>query len=130
LRPGDPRGFTLLEAVVALALAGMVLSAALAVAGADQRASRRAVQVETAASLADDVLSRAELATPDELEAWTRGVEGRFAPPLDRFAWRMRSAPVPGVDGLAAVTVEVAWPEGSFTATTRVAALRPLPGAP
>lgn len=124
-RAPDRRGFTLLEVMVALALAGMVLVAALGVAAADLRASRRAAAVQEAATLADAVLERAALATRDELVAWERGAEGRWQPPLDGYAWRVRAAPMAGEASLFAVQVEVSWAGGSFVAHTRVA--RPLP---
>lgn len=120
MAPRDRCGFTLLEAMVALAMAGVILVAALGVAAADLRASRRAADVQQAASLADDLLSRAALAPREQVALWTRGVGGHFDAPVERFAWRMRATPVPGEDELVTIRVEVTWPDGRFLADTRI----------
>ncbi len=120
MAPRDRRGFTLLETMVALAMAGVVLVAALGVAAADLRASRRAADVQQAASLADDLLSRAALAPREQVALWMRGVRGHFDPPVERFDWRIRATPVPGEGELVTIRVEVTWPDGRFVADTRV----------
>lgn len=129
MRAADRRGFTLLEAMVALVLAGALLAAALGVAAADLRASRRAADLQLAATLADDLLSRAALAPREQLAQWARGLEGSFDTPMERFTWRIVAQPLPGEEELLGVRVEVLWAGGSFGAHTRVAPPPPPEGA-
>ncbi|HEX8358814.1 MAG TPA: type II secretion system protein [Longimicrobium sp.] len=121
MRNVEAAGFTLLEVVVALTLAATVLTAALGVSAAELRASRRAGQAHEMASLADDLLARADLATGSELSAWSGGVTGRFAPSMERYAWRIRTAGVPGHEGLVSVEAEVTGPSSRIAVQTRVA---------
>ncbi|HEX2092404.1 MAG TPA: prepilin-type N-terminal cleavage/methylation domain-containing protein [Longimicrobiaceae bacterium] len=113
------RGFTLIEVVAALAVTGLVLAVALGAAAADVRASRRARAVTEASALAEDLLFRTPFLRWDSLTAFGSQGEGRFAAPLDRYRWRIETAPVPGEPELVEATVEVAWEEGAFTASTR-----------
>ncbi len=54
MRPRDRRGFTILEAVIALAIVGLAGVAALEALGGELRATDRASSVSTAAALAQD----------------------------------------------------------------------------
>jgi prepilin-type N-terminal cleavage/methylation domain-containing protein len=116
----DRAGFTLIEAMVALVLAGAVLAAAFGVAAADARASRRAAELHSAATLADDLLARVAVAPPGQLARWSRGESGWFDAPMDRFAWRITTSSIPNEDALVGVRAEVLWNGGSFTVHTRV----------
>ncbi|HET6230914.1 MAG TPA: prepilin-type N-terminal cleavage/methylation domain-containing protein [Longimicrobiaceae bacterium] len=127
MRAADRRGFTLIEAVVALALAGMLVAAALGVAAADVRASRRAASVQEASSLADELIARTDLAPPEQFALWADTADGHFDAPLDRYSWRIAARPVPGEEDLFDVHVQVLWRDGSVAADTRVVPRRTIP---
>lgn len=118
--PVDPRGFVLLEAVVALVLVSLVGSAALALAAAALRSTSHAEGHLHASSLAQDRVNRARtlggrvVPLPDSL----RG--GAFAPPFADYTWSMEAAEVRGEAGLVEVRVDVAWPSGRRTLVTRI----------
>lgn len=86
------RGFSLLEAVVALTLVSLVAVGALGAAAAELRTLDRVRHNLEAQLLAEDrlaalrLLSRTELSPlPDSLQ------RGRFAPPYDSYTWRATS---------------------------------------
>ncbi len=117
----DRCGFTLLEAVVALAIVAGSLAAAFAVAAADLDARRRADRTREAAVLVDEVYAAADLLSAGELERLERGSSGRFEPPLDGYSWQIRSVPVAEQSGLFDVEISVTWMAGSLGAATRLA---------
>lgn len=112
-------GFTLLEAAAALLIVGAVVGGALAAAAADVRATRRAAAAMEASALAEDLLFRSQFLQWDSLTDYGARREGRFAAPLDRYTWRIRTAPVADVPGLVDAVATVRWSDGEFTATTR-----------
>ena len=118
----NERGFALLEAVLALAILAVVTVAVLAHMGADMRTSARIRDVLPAVALAEHRLAVLELLPAAELEALPDSLSaGRFAPPLDRYAWSAMAEPMLGRPGLYEVVVEVSWPEGgSYPLRTRV----------
>lgn len=120
LRSGDVRGFSLLEAMLALVMVGGLLCAAFGVAAADLRASRRAADLQIASALAEDLLSRAALAPATQLREWSAGIEGEFDIPMDRFTWRLVVRPIEGEIDLLDLHAEVVWSEGSFAFGTRI----------
>lgn len=113
------RGFSLLEAIVALLVIGVTSAAALELFAAHARAASRVPALVVASELADDVLTRIRLLRlgreqrlPDSLAA------GTFAPPLDAYTWRAEidhSADPP----LQAARVIVRWPSGSYAIESR-----------
>lgn len=116
-----PRGFTLIEVVVALAIVGAVSIAAFGALSADLRAAaltRRNLELEALASERASTLALADLPTltalPDSLR------QGHFAPPFDDVTWTATSVVVPGVAGLFQESVMVESPEGRYTLVTRV----------
>ena len=106
---------------MALVVAGVLLSAGFGAAMADLRASRRAADLQTASVLAEDLLSRAALAPREQLVEWTRGFEGRFDTPMERFSWRIIVRPVEGEDELLGVHMEVLWDAGRYALVSRIA---------
>jgi type II secretory pathway pseudopilin PulG len=84
----DERGFLLLEALVALAIVGLVAIALLGASTAQVRSAAKAAGLMVAGALAQDRLASIQLLDnpglrdpPDSLLA------GAFAPPFDEFTW-------------------------------------------
>ncbi len=104
----NQRGFLLLEALVALAIVGVVAVALLAATGGQLRTADRGSVLLTASALAHDravtfrVLDAEALASPpDSLLA------GTFPDPFEAFTWEAEIAPVEGEYDLFALRVVV-----------------------
>ena len=127
------RGFTLLEAAVAMAIVGVIALAALGAYAAELRAAGKARQALPAVSLAEERLAAIDLLPAGELRALPDSLaRGRFGPPFERYEWtatvrRAREAGrgMRGLRDLYDVRVEVRWPEGLYTLDAR--RYRPLP---
>jgi type II secretory pathway pseudopilin PulG len=86
----DPRrsGFVLLEAVVALAIIGLVAIALLETTGAQLRTASQANTLLIARGIAQDRLAALEILSYDELGSLPDSlVSGTMPPPFDDFAW-------------------------------------------
>ena len=100
-------GFTMLEALVALAIVGLVCVGVLGAYGAAMRADVVAADRLPLASLAVERMTAVDLTTgslarlPDSL------ARGTFAPPYGSATWEMETARVSHTDGLFDVTVRV-----------------------
>jgi type II secretion system protein I len=121
------QGFTLLEVVVALAIVGSVAVASLGALDQHFRATRKGGEVTTAVVLATDRLDalrreamRRSARLPDSLR------KGRFARPLDAYAWEAELKPARDRRGLVDLSVTVSWEGGSYPLTSRIY-VRPLP---
>ena len=118
-RPRVPRGITLLEAVVAIAIVGMTSVAALESVGGEMRTAeraRRAIEVE---ALATSRLEFMDLLTDRELQSLPDSVEkGTFAAPLNEYSWTTTSSPVSEQPGLYDVRVNVSWANGRYSLRT------------
>ncbi|HEV8356845.1 MAG TPA: type II secretion system protein [Gemmatimonadales bacterium] len=120
------RGFSLLEAVIALTIVSLAIVAGLGAFAAELRVAgkaRTAVELETLAreSLAGLWLVPAQLLRPlpDSLR------HGRFEPPFERYAWTRTVRPVLGTPDLLHAVVEVTGADGRFALETRL--YRPAP---
>jgi type II secretory pathway pseudopilin PulG len=81
-------GFVLLEAVVALAIIGLVAIALLAALGAQVRAADKASVLLAARSLAEDRLAALRLLDYDDLSDPPDSLlAGVFPPPFEAFEW-------------------------------------------
>lgn len=120
------RGFTILEAVVALAIVGLAGVSALEAVGGELRAAERAADAYVASALAQDRLAAVGLLAardfahlPDSLR------RGAFAPPFGGYRWTATAEPVVGERELYEVTVSIGGDRPSYTLTTRM--YRPVP---
>ena len=114
-------GFTLLEAVVALAVVALVAVSALATVGEQLRVASRARFVERAEGLASQRLASLRLLSPDQIRSLPDTIRaGRFSPPDAGYVWRVTSAPVANEQDLEDVRVEVRWDNGSYTLRSRL----------
>jgi hypothetical protein len=112
-------GFVLLEAVVALAVIGLVAVALLATTAAQVRTADKAQLLLTARALAEERLATLRsldyygLAdVPDSLAA------GTFPPPFEAYTWRAEIAPVDGEYDLFTVAVVVEVAQETFPLST------------
>lgn len=122
----DRRGFTLLEAVVALAILGLAGVATLEALGGEVRGADRARTASTAAALAQDrlatlsLLPRADLdPVPDSL------ARGEFQQPFRAYRWTASVQPVFGESDLYEARVEVASDAARYVLSTRIYRPRP-----
>lgn len=114
-------GFTLLEAVVSLAIISIVAVATLAEVGSQLRAIDHAKHTTEAAALAQDRLTAVQLLGVADLPSLPDSLaSGRFAPPLDLYTWQVAVQQDPDIEGLNNVSVQINWPDGAYTLGTRI----------
>ncbi len=114
------RGFTLLEAAVAMAIIAIVAMTALAAYGADLRAADRARQTIPAAALAQERMAVLELVDGHTLRMLPDSLShGAFEAPYDAYVWSATAKPVRGEPSLVEIRVSVTWPDGAFTLARR-----------
>lgn len=114
-------GFSLLEAVVALAVIGSVSVTALAAFGAELRASQRARIALEAQALAEERLAQLRLLERDELVALPDSVaRGTFAAPWQAYAWTSVTSGVAGNPDLFDARVTVSGPNGTHELASRL----------
>lgn len=117
---GARRGFTLMEALVALVILATAVSSALGVFGSGLRVAASVRAHTNAVRLAEARLSELTLVPADSLPYYARPREGAFAPPFDPFAWRAQITPVRGTEGLLHATVLVQWKDGDYRLATEL----------
>lgn len=106
-------GFTLLEAVVSLAILSLVGVAALGAVGRDLDAAGRARTALESAALAEDRLEAMRLLDASDLASLPDSVaRSRFPVPFDTYRWTANAEPVGDAPGLHDVTVTVLWEGG------------------
>ncbi|HUG39513.1 MAG TPA: type II secretion system protein [Longimicrobiales bacterium] len=106
-------GFTLLEAMVALAILSLVGVAALGAVSRDLEAASRAQTALESSALAEDRLELIRLLDAGTLHVLPDSLaRGRFPPPFDDYGWEAEVDPVFGRPGLYRVRVEVTWADG------------------
>ena len=109
------RGFTLLEAVVAMAILGLSSVAALSALAAELRSAERAQRSLEAAALAQDRLAGLEFLAVGELSPLPDSLRrGRFREPFAAYGWEASVREVPGDQGLVEVAVRVQWEGGVY----------------
>jgi len=124
------RGFTILEAVVALAIVGFAAVAAIEAVGSELRAADRAVMAYTFAALAQDRLTAVAILEGDKVNVLPDSVaRGAFPVPFDGFRWTTTASPTLGQHDMYDVTITVANERGDYTVVTRLYRPRPLAGS-
>ena len=125
----DRRGFTLLEAVVALAILGLAGVAALEALGAEVRGAERARSTTTAAALAQERMAAVTLLPPGGLDHLPDSLaHGTFSTPFEEYRWTAHVEPVLGESDLYEARVEVISDAARYALVTR--AYRPGPRSP
>jgi prepilin-type N-terminal cleavage/methylation domain-containing protein len=119
-------GFTLLEAVIALAIIGAALVGVLGAFGGDVRAAERSRSALTVSTLARSRLARLEIATATELVTLPDSLaHGTFDAPFAGYLWKASSHAVPGEPDLYDLRVTVSWNDGQSELRSR--RYRPVP---
>ena len=100
-------GFTLLEVMIALAIAGIALIALLSLSNRSIAVNERLQRITQATLLAQDKMGETEAA----FESGTlreEEEEGGFDPPFEAYRWRIAYEPTP-IPTIRMVTVRVLW---------------------
>jgi prepilin-type N-terminal cleavage/methylation domain-containing protein len=104
----DSRGFTLIEAIAALAIIGAASIAGLESVGSELRTAERARTAVTVSTLAQDRLAAITLLPLVDLQPIADSIShGTFPSPFDGYEWTASVRPVLGERNLYDVTVEV-----------------------
>jgi prepilin-type N-terminal cleavage/methylation domain-containing protein len=115
------KGFSLLEAVVALAIVGLAVVAALGAFGVELRTAAQASRALEAEALAQSRLAVVRLLPPKELDPLTDSLRrGRFPSPFDGYQWETSSRSMVGQEHLFQVAVAVRWDQGAYSLATRL----------
>jgi prepilin-type N-terminal cleavage/methylation domain-containing protein len=117
----DRRGFTLLEAAVAIAIVGLAAVAALDAVGASLRATEKARWALQADALARERLEVVALLDDAGLESLPDSLaDGTFGKGFSDFRWQTESKPVAGQPGLYDIRVVVMSTQGTHWVRTRL----------
>lgn len=120
-------GFVLMEAVVALAIIGLVAVALLATTATQVRTADKARLLLTARALADERLATVRgLAHADLVRLPDSIAAGAFPAPFEAYAWRVTAVPVEGEYDLFDTSVVVIVAGEAFTLRTLLHEPRPL----
>lgn len=114
-------GFTILEAIVALAIVGFAAVAAVEAVASEMRAIDRAGIAYTNAALSQDRIAVVTLLEVSQLnllpDSTARGV---FAAPFDAFHWTTKVSPTFGQHDLYDVTIAITSDRSEYTVRTRL----------
>ena len=114
------RGFTLLEAAVAMMIIGIIGASALGAFGAELRAADRARQMLPAAALGLERLAALDLVDAHALRMLPDSLSrGSFVKPFENYAWRASAREVRGESALVEINVRIEWSEGSYSVSER-----------
>ncbi|HYK10839.1 MAG TPA: prepilin-type N-terminal cleavage/methylation domain-containing protein [Gemmatimonadales bacterium] len=117
----DNKGFTLLEAVVALTILGLAGVATLEALGGEVRGAEHARTATTAAALAENRLATITLLPRSELDLLPDSLSrGEFQAPFEGYHWTASVRAVLGEQDLYEAQVTVASAETQYALATRV----------
>jgi type II secretory pathway pseudopilin PulG len=120
------RGFTILEAVIALAVVGLAGVSALEALGGELRTADRAAEAYTMAALAQDRLAAVALVGPRAMSPFPDSLaRGTFPAPFERYRWTANAEPISGAPELYAVSITIVDDRRDYTVNTRL--YRPVP---
>lgn len=111
-------GFTLIEALVALVVLGLVVVTMAAASSQALRVEGATLDHRRAAALADAKMSEIAALPPAGLRTYAEGLAGRFGEGNERFAWSARVTEVPESPHLFRAVLRVAWDGGSMEVAT------------
>ena len=121
MRGRTERGFSLLEAVAALAILGLAGIAALGTLGGELRGADQLSRATPAAALARDRLAAIRLLPPEEMRLLPDSLRrGTFPAPFAGYRWEAEARPVSGEADLYEVTVTVVSEEVLYPLRTRL----------
>lgn len=112
------RGFTLLEVLVALAILGTTLVAALEVTGVTLRTQAAASRHIEAVALAEAKMNELVLLSSDSLEWYTVARSGTTALPPRQYEWSALVRQDAETPRLWHAAVAIDWPDGRFDLET------------
>lgn len=110
-------GFTLIEAMIAMVILGLVLLGALTAVRADLQASRLSAERLIMAQLAAEVVNQITVTSSEEFAAVMEGHRGAFPSPLNDYQWEARGSQLTE-DGVIRVDVRVFKEQNAFAIFT------------
>jgi len=121
-------GFSLLEALVALLLLGLVALTCLRVFGVALRGQARTREHLEAVALAERRMAELALLPPDSIAAYSEPRGDVFPPPFERYRWRALLRRVEDAPALVQAAVLVEWPRGEYSLETTFYRPERVPG--
>ena len=112
------RGFTLLEALIALLIVGLAVVATVEAFGGGLRAEREVSRHLEAVALAEARINELALLAPDSLALYAVPREGVFPAPFGQYRWRAVVREEVGSPALLRAAVMVAWGASSYELET------------
>lgn len=113
------KGFSLLEAVLAIAIVAMTAIAALSTSATEMRTAEHARRIHEAEALATEKAGFLWLLVDKDFQNLPDSVAGGvFDYPLNEYSWTATSTPNSTLPGLYTIQITVSWPTGSFTENT------------
>jgi general secretion pathway protein I len=103
----SPRGFTLLEVMIALAVVAIAMLALLSLDHQDMQSVIRAQDLSRAAMLAQSVMTQVEIGPFPEVSATSGNFDRMFPRDYPNFRWRRQVTATPTFPDLHKVTVTV-----------------------
>ncbi|HEU4556786.1 MAG TPA: type II secretion system protein [Longimicrobium sp.] len=117
-RVRDQRGFTLLEAMLALVIVGVALVPLLRSIGTGVREQGRLRAHLDAVALAESRMSELALVPPDSIRAWARPRQGWFPEPFQGYRWSAVLRQDERSAALVRGAVVVRWKDGEYSLET------------